>query len=217
MKRFLFLLIVVSLVLVTAACGSGSSEPEPPEPVSFTIEMTEYSYSPNELTVSVGQEVTLNLVNKGQLEHEIMFGRDVVMEDGRPNGFAVDMFEFAGVEPEVHGGMLMIDGETIMQDDMAEGMDDEMDMAEGDAEHDDEMDNMAMGEDEHDEGMAMEEDGHAHAHDGLMVMLPKTDDTATMTFLVTEDMVGTWEIGCFQLEGVHYDSGMKGTLTVTDS
>ena len=62
-----------------------------------------------------------------------MIGRDVAMADGRPNGFTVDLFEYAGVEPEVHGGMLMIDGEMIMQDDqeaMAEDMDDEMAMDE---------------------------------------------------------------------------------------
>jgi len=219
MKRYLFLLVVTGLVFAVAACSSGGSEPEAPEPVSFTIEMTEYAYTPNEITVAVGQEVTLTLVNKGQLEHEIMLGRDVVMEDGRPNGYTVDLFEFAGVEPEVHGGMLMIDGEMVMQadnhDEMAEGMDDEMEMAEGDADHDEEMDDMAM--DEHDDEMAMGEDGHLHGHDGLMVMVPQGDEIATMTFLVTEEMVGTWEIGCFQLEGVHYDAGMTGTLTVTDS
>jgi uncharacterized cupredoxin-like copper-binding protein len=74
------------------------------------------------------------------------------------------------------------------------------------------MTDMAM---EKGEAMHMEDSGHGHG--GLMVMLPKTDDTATMTFVVTEEMVGTWEIGCFQLDGVHYDAGMTGTLTVTDS
>ena len=52
------------LTLALAACGS--SEPEPPEPVSFTIEMTEYAFMPNEINVIVGQEVTLNLINLGQ-------------------------------------------------------------------------------------------------------------------------------------------------------
>lgn len=217
MKRCAFLLIAVGLVLTAAACGGGGNEPEAPEPVSFTIEMTEYAYAPSELTVAVGQEVTLTLVNKGQLEHEVMFGRDLATEDGRPNGYTVDMFEFAGVEPEVHGGMLMIDGEMIMQDDH----DEEMHMAEGDADHDEAMNDMAMEEgdheDEHNEEMNMAEDGHAHGHDGLMVMLPQGDKTATITFLVTEEMVGTWEIGCFQLGGVHYDAGMRGTFTVLDS
>lgn len=218
MKLKWFLLSIIALALALVACGGG--EPEAPEPVSFTIEMTEYAFTPNELNVSVGQEVTLHLINKGTLEHEIMFGRDVVKEDGRPNGYAVDLFEFAGVEPVVHGGMLMIDGETVMGDDEMdmemEDEHDEMDMEEGD-EHDDEMTDMDMAEDDHEGDEEMHMDDAGHGHDGLMVMLPQGDDTATMTFVVTEDMVGTWEIGCFQLDGVHYDAGMTGTLTVTDS
>jgi uncharacterized cupredoxin-like copper-binding protein len=27
-------------------------------------------------------------------------------------------------------------------------------------------------------------------------------------------MVGEWEIGCFEQEGVHYDAGMHGPLTI---
>jgi uncharacterized cupredoxin-like copper-binding protein len=27
-------------------------------------------------------------------------------------------------------------------------------------------------------------------------------------------MVGEWEMGCFEQDGVHYDAGMKGTLVV---
>jgi plastocyanin len=47
-----------------------------------------------------------------------------------------------------------------------------------------------------------------------MVKVPVSDDIYTMSFTVTEDMVGEWEIGCFLLDGVHYNSGMVGTLRV---
>jgi len=50
---------------------------------------------------------------------------------------------------------------------------------------------------------------------GVMVTLPPGDKTATITFPVTEGMVGEWEMGCFQLGGVHYDSGMKGKVIVS--
>lgn len=50
---------------------------------------------------------------------------------------------------------------------------------------------------------------------GVMVALPPGDKTATITFPVTEAMVGEWEMGCFQLGGVHYDSGMKGKVIVS--
>jgi uncharacterized cupredoxin-like copper-binding protein len=65
-----------------------------------------------------------------------------------------------------------------------------------------------------DNDMNMEED-EEHDHAGFMVEVPPGDDEYTMTFTVTEDMVGTWEIGCFDQNGVHYSAGMVGTLTVS--
>lgn len=153
------LLGVVSLVLV--ACGGGTSDS-----VTYDITMTEYAFTPEKLIFKVGQEVTLNLTNPGQLQHEIMFGREALEMDNRPAGYVVDMFEVGGVEPEVH--------------------------QEGEPEH------------EHEEEI----------HEGFMVVLP-VDGTATMKFTVTEEMVGEWEMGCFEQDGVHYDAGMKGFVTVT--
>lgn len=161
MKK-LFVPIVLGVVaLVLAACSGGS-----PEPVSYDIIMTEYAFSPENLNLNVGQEVTLNLINSGQLQHEIMFGREVIKIDNRPAGYKVDMFEASGVEPEVHQ-----EGEP---------------------------------EQGHDE----------ETHEGFMVALP-IDGTGTIKFTVTEDMVGEWEMGCFEQDGVHYDAGMIGFVTVT--
>jgi uncharacterized cupredoxin-like copper-binding protein len=157
-----FLPMVMGVVaLVMVACGGGT-----PESVSYNINMTEYAYAPEKLNLKVGQEVTLNLINSGQLQHEVMFGREVMDMDNRPAGYMVDMFEVAGVEPEVH--------------------------QEGEPEH------------EHEEEI----------HEGFMVALP-TDGTGTIKFTVTEDMLGEWEMGCFEQDGVHYDAGMKGLVTVT--
>jgi plastocyanin len=138
--------------------------------------MSEYAFSPDQIELQVGQEVTFTIVNVGALEHEIMFGREVMMTDGRPAGYRMDMFESAHVEPEV----MMETG-------------------------------MEMGDEHQDE----EDDHGEEEHAGFMVYLPAGDDQATMTFTVTEEMVGEWEIGCFELEGVHYDAGMIGTLVVT--
>ncbi|MGB5844336.1 MAG: hypothetical protein WBG94_07825 [Anaerolineales bacterium] len=174
MRKIGWITFLVAIPLILAACSSQA----PPEPLEMTINMAEYAFTPADLEFQVGQEVTLHLTNSGALEHEIMFGRDVMMMDGMPNGFNVDMFETAGVEPDVSVEMSM---ETE-----AEG-------------------------DEHTEGDEhMEEDGHS----GFMVKVPVTHDVYTMTFTVTEDMVGEWEMGCFLLDGVHYNSGMVGTLNV---
>ena len=159
MKKLFVPIILGVFTLVLVACGGGT-----PESVSYDINMTDYAYSPENLNLKVGQEVTLNLINSGQLQHEVMFGREVMKMDNRPAGYMVDMFEASGVEPEVH--------------------------QEGEPEHDEEM------------------------HEGFMVALP-IDGTGTIKFTVTEDMVGKWEMGCFEQDGVHYDAGMKGIVTVT--
>jgi len=160
------LVMLVLLSGLMAACSSAT-----PEPVSYTIEMSEFKYTPDTIEAKVGQQVTLNLVNKGALAHEVMFGHNVIMTDGHPDGYKEDMFMMAGVEPDV------------------------MEPAS-------EMGDMGMGSSE-------------DMHSCFMVTLPKTGDEASMTFTVTKDMVGEWEIGCFQQEGVHYTAGMVGKFIVS--
>jgi plastocyanin len=183
MRKVFWITAFLAFPMIIAACGSQA----PPEPLEVNIDMSEYAYEPGELEFRVGQEVTLHLTNSGALEHEIMFGRDVMMTDGIPNGYMVDLFESAGVEPVVS-----------------------VEMSE-EAEHE---------EEEHMEGEEhTEEDEHMedeHAHSGFMVQVPVSHDVYTVSFTITEDMVGEWEIGCFLLDGVHYNSGMVGSLTVTN-
>jgi hypothetical protein len=120
----------------------------------------------------------------GQLDHELMIGRDVAIHDGMPAGYVVDFFDAGGVEP-----MLVIEAD---------------DHNDGDEHADD--------ADEHDmEAM----DGHSD-HEGFMALVQPGQDTATLSFTVTEGMLGEWEMGCFLLDGVHYTSGMVGNLTVTN-
>jgi uncharacterized cupredoxin-like copper-binding protein len=58
--------------------------------------------------------------------------------------------------------------------------------------------------------MAGMEDEMAH---GFMVMREPGEE-ATVTFTVTADQVGEWEMACFVDDGAHYDAGMTGTFTV---
>ncbi len=168
MKRRYFMAAGVVVLLAISACGGA-----PPDPAEISIVMTEYAFEPQNIELEVGQQVTLHMANEGVLGHEIMIGRDTMMMENRPNGYQVDFFEQAGIEPVV------------------------------------EMGEMGMGEhaegDEHDEG---------EMHTGFMVALPENGGTATMKFTVTNNMVGEWEMGCFEQEGVHYTAGMIGTLTV---
>lgn len=149
--------------LFLAGCAKAT-----PEPVSFTINMTEYKFEPTQIEVKVGQRVTLELVNSGQLAHEIMFGRSVMKDNNRPHGYQTDLFESAHIQP----GLTLADGSPL-------------------------------------------EASHEVGHEGFMVVLEKPGDKALVTFDVTKEMVGDWEMGCFEQDGVHYDAGMIGTFTVS--
>ena len=163
MRILIFISVLSFLSVFLAACSK-----QMPEPITYIIEMSEFAFTPNTIEAKIGQRVTIELINKGTLEHEIMFGRDVMMVNNRPDNFKIDMFGMALVEPQV------------MQDqksDMGESM-------------------------------------HGADHTGFMVVLPETDSKATISFTVTEDMQGEWEIGCFSQNGVHFDAGMKGKFIV---
>ena len=153
------LTILAAALMLLAACAGAA-----PQPVGLNIDMKEYGFTPNILEFQVGQEVTLSLTNSGVLEHEILFGREVMMENNRPAGYQEDMFAAGGETPEVTQS-------------------------------------------------AMPESAPM-AHEGFMVVLPP-GATAEITFTMTEGMVGEWEMGCFSQEGVHFDAGMKGTVTVS--
>ncbi|MCO6453501.1 MAG: hypothetical protein J5I90_22155 [Caldilineales bacterium] len=164
MKTLTIAASILILAVVLAAC-SGS----PPEPVRYTIDMTEYAFSPPSLDLKVGQDVELTLINSGQLVHEVMFGKDVMMMNNRPSGFQTDMFESTGTTPEVT------------------------------------MTNV----------MEMDEHGEEETHAGFMVALPQGEGQAVIKFKVTPQMAGEWEMGCFEQDGVHYDAGMKGKVTIS--
>ena len=169
MRKLTLALIFGTGLLALSACGSGATEPSVTD-----MTMSEFSFTPNVIEAKVGQQVTINMMNTGALQHEMMFGRNMMMSNGQPNGYETDMFSMAGMEPSVTfpGGM--------------EGMEGDMEMGQSGMEH-----------------------------GGYSVILPAGDQTAQMTFMVTEDMVGEWEFGCFEQDGIHYTAGMRGLLTVT--
>lgn len=174
MKRTILILLLGVSALILAACGNAAAASSKAE---FTIEMTEFGYSPDTIEVSVGQEVTLHIVNLGALEHEVMIGREVVMEEGRSTSYTHNIFE--DTPP------------------------------------------MVMAADKHDDGNQHAADDHAAdkhggGGHGFMVSLPggDADKITTLTFTVTEGMVGEWEIGCFIATGSHYEAGMVGKFIV---
>ena len=104
-------LLMAACVLLLAACAGGQpATGSQPEPVTYRVEMTEFAFEPADLQAKVGQEVTIELVNSGALEHEFMAGRGVKKTNNRPDGYEQDMFAAAEAQPVVVGGSTDMNG-----------------------------------------------------------------------------------------------------------
>lgn len=68
MKRFLLPLTLFVLALVLAACGSAAARPS----TSFSVELSDFKFTPDKFVVPAGQQITLTLTNKGAVEHEFV-------------------------------------------------------------------------------------------------------------------------------------------------
>jgi uncharacterized cupredoxin-like copper-binding protein len=204
------ILILLSLVtaLLLVACGGGGAKPDASG--NITIELNEFTFSPDNIELEAGQEVTITLVNVGEKDHEFMVGRNVrTNEDGLPDGFAVQLFEDTPMV--MRAGAVLSEEEMMGEHDM-DAMEEGEEMEE-DMEHD--MDAMEEGEEmEEDTEHDAEHDMDAMDEHGFMVEIPPAADTTTITFTVTEDMVGEWEFACFTDDGDHYNEGMKGILVI---
>ncbi|MEX2161555.1 MAG: hypothetical protein WD751_06525 [Anaerolineales bacterium] len=111
MKKLYLGLILGAGLFALSACTSA------PEPLAIEMTMSEFAFNPRVIEAKVGQQVTISMINTGALEHEIMFGRTMMMGDaGQPNGYETDMFMMANMAPSVTFG------EGMEGMDMGEGM-----------------------------------------------------------------------------------------------
>ncbi len=72
-KPFLIGLFFI-LILVLSACSTTSS-------TNISVKMTDFSYTPKDVSILAGKEITLNITNDGKVEHEF-----VIMKPGMTVG-----------------------------------------------------------------------------------------------------------------------------------
>lgn len=229
MKKSVF---IVLMGLLVAGCGSvfqPAPTPTPtqnPDAPEISIILGDYLFTPDRIKLRVGQNVTFQVVNKSASEHELMIGRNPLRDE---SGLLGDGFEhdfFALTQPKVTGDaqVMGLEGAEMNMTMGTEapgaeegGMEnmggDEMNMATGTGTPEGEM---AMGTEAPSTEMGgMEGMGENEMQNGFMAMF-ESEQEATISFTVTEDMIGTWTMGCFELsQGVpHFDLGMVGNVIV---
>ena len=194
-------LVAISIMaLVAGACGGGAVEAGDDGTIEITL--SEFQFDPSDIVLHPGDTVTIVIDNQGEKEHEFMVGQTVRMTGGIPDGFETDFFEtVSGLTVEPTDAAMGLPGMDM--DEGMEGDDHSEDTMGGDDMGGDEMGDMDMG------------DEHGDDH-GFMVMRQPTTQ-ARVTFTVTEESIGEWDIGCFEEDGAHWDDGMQGTLVVEEA
>ncbi len=188
MKKLLLLIILlpVSILLLLTACKH--------EENASTIHVVtgDFFFKPETIELKAGQEVKIELVNDGNIEHEFMVGRGVKMAEDEAHG---EMDEAGEMEHEssetghehdegMHGSHTA--ASRGFEEDFFEGIDVKAEVGNG--------------------AQFMRMPGH-----GTMVLL-KPHSKATITFMVPADRIGEWEMACF-IPG-HYEAKMKGNVMV---
>lgn len=69
-KSYLFMCFVFGVSFLFSACNGTKAEIKPVSVLN--IEMSEFKFSPSEMVVFVGEEITLNLNNHGSVNHDLI-------------------------------------------------------------------------------------------------------------------------------------------------
>src|SRR5712692_10611031 len=94
MRRLGFAVVAA---LVMGACA-GSAAPRNANP-TIQIEMSDFSFTPETITVRAGETVTLSFKNVGKFEHEFMVGSEPIIG----KGYGKDWLAWAQLSPNGEG------------------------------------------------------------------------------------------------------------------
>jgi uncharacterized cupredoxin-like copper-binding protein len=90
------LVVVLAAGAVLLSACTTAEQDEQPATEAIAITMTEFAFDPDPLLFPAGREITLTLVNDGDVPHEFMAGREPMPDNG---GYLQDLFD--GVHPTV--------------------------------------------------------------------------------------------------------------------
>lgn len=197
--RQLIVSLIIMVVLAFAAYGWIALRAPAEGPNRYNISMTDYNFSPSEMTWRVGQTVTLSLINNSPdqpgKQHEFMVGRtpmtqETVLGKVQSDGFMQSFFTGVTVRLEGGYGLQMIaPGSARLT-----GVDPQKLLMPG-------MQGMT--------GMTGMQG--AEMSEFMSVLMPGGQLSFSFT---VPNKPGRWTFACFQQNGQHYLNGMQGVVNV---
>lgn len=100
-RTTLSLLLALILMFILAACGGTAAKPVSTEPKTITLTLNEFQFQPAEITVNVGQPITLVLKNNGTVLHDFV-STDAMVEVMEEHGAMHDM---SGMQTAMHAAI----------------------------------------------------------------------------------------------------------------
>lgn len=119
MRRWAMLLAVsLVLVLLTFGGASGAGKTQ-----KVTVTLREMSFTPSTVTLQAGVKAEIRLVNSGKVKHEFMvYDKPKGMMSGEEmHKWAEEHSYFKGIELEVEGGGIAVEGEEIFEVEVGAG------------------------------------------------------------------------------------------------
>jgi hypothetical protein len=198
----LFISVIIAILLIVGSVfGINSRSATANQPNHFTIDMTDYEFTPNTMTWHVGNIVTLTVKNDSQsiagTNHEFMIGRNPNTGNegfGKTitDGFETDFFDKMNVKILSGSRVLMVQPGTAH----LTGINPK-------------------------KTLASYPPGLVQQGDAFQIVIappihganPKPGGTITFQIKVPNEL-GKWEMGCFQGNGEHIKDGMLGTINI---
>ncbi|MDQ7842276.1 MAG: cupredoxin domain-containing protein [Armatimonadota bacterium] len=113
-------LLAVTVLLATLPVGSalGAAKAQ-----KLTITLREMSFTPARVTLQAGTKTQITLLNKGKVKHEFMVYDTPAgkMDESEMHAWAEEHSYFKGVEVEVEGGGIAVEGEEIFEVEVGPG------------------------------------------------------------------------------------------------
>lgn len=182
----------------SAPAADAASQPDRSSPDGMVLSFDGAGIQPQRIELTVGETVTLDVVNYDVVSHGFTIGRDIVLEDGMPMRFRTDFFRDTAMDVLYSGDYV-----SLPMDDSSSWW----------------WEYWIADQPQSYAGLMVILPTPAFKltwrHSQAWVDPFISMSWVSFEFTVTADALGEWQFGCFGNRGKHFSNGEFGRLVVT--